>query len=213
MGDGQADGDRKLKTLEDEIRRIREPLERTLLDIREMINSTENPFNLLAQSLLQDENWALGKKAPSHGDEEVKAPLEPVTSKKQPANFGKSDEKVQFEAESLKSFIDVLAAVDLMVLIVGKEYLLNLINRLAWKGLISKKLLESIKEAVDFLSSMETVSKLDRVAEGQPTFSDILTVLYILSLLGKEDDSSLTFLLLTSSCNFKFLSKSWGVRQ
>ncbi|MEM4280738.1 MAG: hypothetical protein QW470_03655 [Candidatus Caldarchaeum sp.] len=213
MSEGQTSNERKLKTIEEEIRRLREPLEKTLLDIREMINSAENPFNFLARSISQQEDPASFGKVESNAEPEVQQVHEASRGKRQAVSFKKISEEEVGNIESLESFISVLAAVDLMVLIVGKEYLVNLVNRLAWKGFISKKLLESIKEALEFMSSMEPVSKFDRLADGQPTFNDILVVLYIISLLVKNDDNSLTFMLLTSSGSFKLPGKNWSVRQ
>lgn len=197
--------ERKIRQLEEEIRKIREPLERTLLDIREMINMAENPFIHLTQSFAVDDK------------EPEKIPFQtPVPEKDSGVKRVLSNHEASITpkhvANGLDSFISVLAAVDLMVLIVGREYLLSLANMLAWKNLIPKNLLDAIKEALEFLSSLDRGNKVEQVRES-PSFNDILIVLYMISLLVKDRENPLTFLMLTSTGSLKFLNRGWGGRQ
>ncbi|MDW8084390.1 MAG: hypothetical protein RMI49_04235 [Candidatus Caldarchaeum sp.] len=198
--------ERRIRQLEEEIKKIREPLEKTLLDIREMINTAENPFLFLTKSIANDES------NPNKSYAEKSGSNTPAVEEQQ-----RSISQIDIPAlpkapsEGLESFISTLAAVDLMVLIVGREYLTNLANMLAWKNLIPKSLLDGIKEALEFLASVDR-GKVEQVRES-PSFNDILIVLYMLSLLVKDRKNPLTFLLLTSAGNLKFLNRSWGGRQ
>ncbi|MDW8360675.1 MAG: hypothetical protein RMK31_08875, partial [Candidatus Caldarchaeum sp.] len=193
----------------------REPLEKTLLEIREMMNAAENPFNLLAQSVRMAEN-----QPDSKGQKTQTAKGEPSGTRSEiPKNDVIASKAEEFHGfgwegpENLSYFIQVVAAVDLMTLVVGKDYLLRLVNMLAWKNLISKELVETIKEALEFLSSVETAHGLKGVANTQPSITDVLVVLYIIYHLSKRDEGPLTFLLLSSSSSLNLLSKNWGGRQ
>ncbi|MCS7110248.1 MAG: hypothetical protein NZ956_02105 [Candidatus Caldarchaeum sp.] len=199
--------ERRIKQLEEEIKRIREPLEKTLLDIREMINTAENPFIFLTKSVAP-ENPVQEKPV---ADEKAAEPAV-AQSQKPVANFAEIPAISKPSQEELDSFISILAAVDLMVLIVGREYLTNLANMLAWKNLIPKSLLDGIKEALEFLSTVDKNNRVEQVRES-PSFNDILIVLYMFSLLVKDRKNPLTFLLLTSAGNLKFINRSWGGRQ
>ncbi|MEM4560153.1 MAG: hypothetical protein QXS57_01855 [Candidatus Caldarchaeum sp.] len=213
MSDQQPAGDKRLKSIEEEIKRIREPLERTLLDIREMLNSAENPFNVLAQAVRSAETHVEQIKPersagrPADGEQYSLPQQEVVVQGGERASF-RDD-----YSDSLSYFIQVLTAVDLMTVVVGKDYLLRLINMLAWKKLISKDLVEVVKEALEFLSSIESSPRMNPVHEAQPSITDVLIVLYLIYLLSKNDEAPLTFLLLSSSSSLKMLSKNWGGRQ
>ena len=45
---------RKFEELEEEVKRLREPLESTLMDVRELISNLENPFNYATSVLNLD---------------------------------------------------------------------------------------------------------------------------------------------------------------
>ncbi|MEM2095523.1 MAG: hypothetical protein QXX19_01025 [Candidatus Caldarchaeum sp.] len=210
MSDQQSAGDKRLKSIEEEIKKIREPLEKTLLDIREMLNSAENPFNILAQTVRADE--ALEQRKPEKGAARP-TDAEQFSLSKQEVILHEEEEASVRDQDSLSYFIQVLTAVDLMNVVVGKDYLLRLVNMLAWKKLISKDLVEVIKEALEFLSSIESSTRMNPVHDAQPSITDVLIVLYLIYLLSKNDESPLTFLLLSASSSLKMLSKNWGGRQ
>ncbi|MCS6784715.1 MAG: hypothetical protein RMI43_04445 [Candidatus Caldarchaeum sp.] len=199
--------ERRIKQLEEEIKRIREPLEKTLLDIREMINTAENPFIFLTKSVTSEKPTM---EKPVSNEKAAEPPV--VQAQKPVADFTEIPAVSNMGQDELDSFISILAAVDLMVLIVGREYLTNLANMLAWKNLIPKSLLDGIKEALEFLSTVDKNNRVEQVRES-PSFNDILIVLYMFSLLVKDRKNPLTFLLLTSAGNLKFINRSWGGRQ
>jgi len=45
---------KRLEELEEEVRKLKEPLETTLMDVREIISNLENPFNYVANILELD---------------------------------------------------------------------------------------------------------------------------------------------------------------
>jgi hypothetical protein len=200
--------DKKLKTLEEEIKRIREPLEKTLLDIREMINSAENPFNFLSRINLEE--TATEQKTVSRS--------KAVSQEATPA-LSKQPEQVEVDKWSnmrgIHRFVNVLAGTNLMVTICGREFLLNLLNMLAWKNLISRELVEAVKEALEFLSTLD-FTKVDNLPSTPITFQELLTVLYVLSLLSRDNSDQLTLLVLATKEGFAKILRAgsnWGGRQ
>ncbi|MEM4494972.1 MAG: hypothetical protein QXE96_04140 [Candidatus Caldarchaeum sp.] len=201
-------GDKRIKKLEEEIRRIREPLEKTLLEIREMMNMAENPFIYLKGGDLGEvssEEVRPKQSADKHAVENNLAIHEKAADKELHG--------LRQGFNGLDSFITTLAAVDLMVVIVGRENLVNLVNMLAWRNLIPRTLLEGIKEALEFISTLEKDTRIEQAPTHPPGFNDLLIVLYMLSLLVKDRENPITFLLLSSAGNLKFLSRNWGGRQ
>lgn len=199
-------GDKRIKKLEEEIRRIREPLEKTLLEISEMMNAAENPFVYLrgaVEDVVVEENRPK-LASDSSAEEHTKTHQEGGLAKESVLRQGFNE---------LDSFITTLAAVELMVVIIGRDNLINLVNMLAWRNLIPKNLLEGIKEALEFISTMEKDTRIEQAPPHPPSFNDFLIVLYMLSLLVKDRENPITFLLLSSAGNLKFLGKSWGGRQ
>jgi len=199
--------DKRIKKLEEEIRRIREPLEKTLLEIREMMNMAENPFIYLKGELGDVSSEETRPKQPV----EKPAPEQPIANQERTVAMESYSLRQGFNG--LDSFITTLAAVDLMVVIIGRENLINLVNMLAWRNLIPKTMLEGIKEALEFISTLERETRIEQTPPHPPSFNDLLIVLYMLSLLVKDRENPITFLLLSSAGSLKFLSKSWGGRQ
>jgi hypothetical protein len=200
--------DKKLKTLEEEIKRIREPLEKTLLDIREMINSAENPFNFLSRINLEE--TATEQKTVSRS--------KAVSQEATPA-LSKQPEQVEVDKWSnmrgIHRFVNVLAGTNPMVTICGREFLLNLLNMLAWKNLISRELVEAVKEALEFLSTLD-FTKIDNLPSTPITFQELLTVLYVLSILSRDNSDQLTLLVLATKEGFAKILRAggnWGGRQ
>ncbi|MEM4352249.1 MAG: hypothetical protein QXV68_01375, partial [Candidatus Caldarchaeum sp.] len=118
MSDQQSAGDKRLRSIEEEIKRIREPLEKTLLDIREMLNSAENPFNILAQTVRAEE--ALEQRKPEKSAARP-TEAEQFSLSKPGVALHEEEEAGVRDQNSLSYFIQVLTAVDLMNVVVGKD--------------------------------------------------------------------------------------------
>ncbi|MCD6341644.1 MAG: hypothetical protein J7L83_02170, partial [Thaumarchaeota archaeon] len=51
MGDEYGSLRKKFEELEEEVKKLKEPLETTLMDVRELISNLENPFNYATSML------------------------------------------------------------------------------------------------------------------------------------------------------------------
>ena len=192
-----------MKQLEEEFKKLKDPLEKTLLDVRGLINSVENPFNLI----FSDASYSEGKN---------------VTQRREAFREagGQNDARARLEREdrsfgsygSLNRFVNVLTAVNLMILLVGREQLQSLINLLTWKNLLDKELAEIIREAMAFLTSPELGLKPLSPQRNPPAITDIITVMYLISKIARDsDDSFITVLLFAYEPIRRFLElKGWG---
>ena len=66
---------KRLEELEEEVRKLKEPLETTLMDVREIISNLENPFNYVA-SILELDKLKGGERDVREVEERVKREVE-----------------------------------------------------------------------------------------------------------------------------------------
>jgi len=194
--------EQKLRQLEDEVKSLKEPLEKTLFEVREILNTLENPFTYIT-ALLREEGQST---------------LEQLQSNNQLSREDKSEKREINDLQQLTShpslpsitysrttrpkisqFINVVAAVNLMLSLVGRDNLLNIINMASWRGLISKQLAEDVKEAIDLYLRGDLGVQLGNLLP-QPTngIGNTLVVLYILSWLEKDPHDEFILILLTA---------------
>ena len=203
--------EKKIKQLEEEIKSLREPLEKTLFDVREVLSTLENPFNYITILLgsevgsklsqlqnadkLTDGSKNQNNLSYNRVTEEV---VTSVENNKQYVNFREVKGEASNGRRDLVRFINIVATVSIMLELVGKDNLLNLVNMVAWKGLISKELADSIKEAVELYLRGELGTRFDPSQTINNTVGNTLVVLYLLSKLAKEDNDPLMVILVTA---------------
>jgi len=207
--------ERRLQQLESEVKGLKEPLEKTLFEVREVLNTLENPFTYIS-ALLRDEGAGALTEALQHASSPNKeskpaAPSNTLEKEDMHSLRGLRDEARQPEVGSpappvlggsgsrIGRFINVVAAVSLMLNLVGREQLLNIINIASWRGLISKQLADDVKEAIElYLRGDLGVQLNNLVTRPSNGVGNTLIVLYILSWLEKDPHDTFILILLTA---------------
>ena len=192
--------EKKLRQLEEEVKSLREPLEKTLLDVREILGTLENPFTYVSALLGSNipELKAQQNKKPDveqHKEEEAHQQIEPLKQHhyERPAPIQR-----RTEGRSLGRFLNIMAATNLMIGLVGREQVLNIVNMMAWKGLLPKDIADDVKEALELSARSDFGIQYESLAPKSYGLGNVLVVLYLLSKVAHEEDDPLLLLLLTA---------------
>jgi len=191
--------EKKIKQLEEAVKSLREPLEKTLLDVRETIGNIENPFAYVSALLGQK---AEGRRT---DDSQNASPLGPAPRETSTPARGQVPAFSQHPipetyaprapTTELSRFLNVIAAANLMMTLVGKEQVLEMVNMLGWKGVITKELADDVKEALEISSKTDLGFHMETVPPQAPGTGSMLVVLYLLSKIAKDDNDPMMLLL------------------
>lgn len=171
---------KKFEEIEEEVKRLREPLESTLMDVRELISNLENPFNYATKILGVSEVLKKREDEPGADEAETVAPEEPSP----PPTLRPSQSSQVLGRRELST----LLCAYLLLRILGREKALSFLNSRHARRLAPIELLESLADSVDLLSSFEAPAKL---ASGHCSREDLmLSAAYLVhSLAAGRDDS------------------------
>ena len=206
--------EKRLRQLEEEVRGLKEPLEKTLLEVREILNTLENPFTYITALLreegtgvlteaMQNSSFQNKENKPTSGNlpekEHARTQLE-TWDKEYPLNVELAASSTRrISGTKISRFINVVAAVSLMLNLVGREQLLNIINMASWRGLISKQLADDVKEALELYLRGDLGIQLDSlITRPSSGVGNTLVVLYILSRLENDPNDSFMLILMTA---------------
>ncbi|MCS7135796.1 MAG: hypothetical protein RMJ14_04400 [Nitrososphaerota archaeon] len=179
--------------LEEEVQKMKEPLERTLMDVRGLINELENPFEYITKLIgtfpvkeLKPINEAIKNEQNLHQqlqtERSVERVAQPYTSTGR-CSFG------------VTKFLNVLALTSLMVKLIGHERLLSMLSSTSWRSLIPPDIIVQIIESLEILKKFEGET---HSTNSQKTLmiEDGLISAYLLNKLVEGDDDPLFILLL-----------------
>ena len=174
---------KKFEELEEEVKRLREPLESTLMDVRELISNLENPFNYATSVLNLDES---GEKA---GSEEK---LEENSGAKEDSfgDFNVEDfSRLEFgKWSSGGRSLSILLCAYLLLKLLGRERALSFLGSRSARRFAPITLLELLNDSIELLSCYESVEKFP--ADGRPMFREDLMfmAMYLVHSLASGAD-------------------------
>lgn len=186
MSEEAASLKRKFEELEEEVKRLREPLESTLMDVRELVSSLENPFNYATSMLsLGEPGGKAGSRErrgdASEADEAASRDLGQELSGDLPRpDLGKHP--------SGGRNLPILLCAYLLLKILGRERALSFLGSRYARRLAPITLLELLNDSIELLSCYESVDKFP--AENRPAFKEDLmfTAMYLVHSLASGAD-------------------------
>ena len=180
---------RKFEELEEEVRKLREPLESTLMDVRELISNLENPFNYATNLLGLGERSAEAgrveegdRRRPEDSDEE--AEVIPTSIDRPPSSWKHRN-------------LSALLCSYLLLKILGREEALSFLDSRHARRLAPINLIELLIDSIELLSCYEPVGKLP--ARDNPVFGEdaVFVAAYLIySLASGADERFFTSLIL-----------------
>ncbi|MCX8192354.1 MAG: hypothetical protein N3G77_00910 [Nitrososphaeria archaeon] len=189
--------ERRLKELEEEVRKMKEPLERTLMDVRQLISNLENPFNYITKIV------DLNKIQPKQVLQEVEHLRkredieEPTKLTKTFERIDKGDVRPKTEVANLEksNLLNILACASILIKLIGQEYAIKFLNSRIVNQLAPRELIDSIIDAVEFLAKYSGVELYVQSAN-QPSLDSVVAAAYIISLLTSSEVDDRFFILL-----------------
>ncbi|MEM0090359.1 MAG: hypothetical protein QXF84_03315 [Nitrososphaerota archaeon] len=188
------DVEKRIKVLEEEIQKMKEPLEKTLMDIRGLINGLENPFEYITKLI---GTFPVKELKLSDGTSKAEQNLH----QQQPYAERIIEEKTKPYTSAGRynlgatRFLNVLALTSLMVRFIGHERLLSMLSSASWRSLIPSDTIVQIIESLDMLKKFENEVQ-NQYPQSTLTVEDGLISAYLLNKLAEGDDDPLFILLL-----------------
>jgi len=197
--------EKRIKELEEEVKKMKEPIESTLMDIRQLISELENPFNYIAKLIDLD-----------------KIPAEKIAvNKEQTGNILQRDHEwksrdneyrevmVREPRESYREIkktgqgylvephlLNYLSCACILVKLLGHEYTVRFLNSRIVNKIAPRDVLDSLLDAVEFLSKY-LGSQMYLQSNVKLSLDSIITAAYLVSLLAtKNIDDRLSILLM-----------------
>jgi len=191
MGDEYGSLRKKFEELEEEVKKLKEPLETTLMDVRELISNLENPFNYATSMLSIGES-----KKPAEDATE-----KPVTQGSEYEDRDRGKSEPVFQSRYVKEFrkSDSLATIIcayLLLKILGRENAMGFLNSRAARKFSSPQLLESLIDAVEIILNLDSVRGFP-IAKGKKLDEEFMVVAaYLLNMLSSGADEKFFTLLI-----------------
>ncbi|MCF8884786.1 MAG: hypothetical protein L4877_03215 [Aigarchaeota archaeon] len=196
--------EKRIKELEEEVKKMKEPIESTLMDIRQLISELENPFNYIAKLIDLD-----------------KIPAEKIAvNKEQTGNILQRDHEwksrdneyrevmVREPRESYREIkktgqgylvephlLNYLSCACILVKLLGHEYTVRFLNSRIVNKIAPRDVLDSLLDAVEFLSKY-LGSQMYLQSNVKLSLDSIITAAYLVSLLATKNIDDRLFILL-----------------
>ncbi|RLG01707.1 MAG: hypothetical protein DRN49_00710 [Thaumarchaeota archaeon] len=190
---------KRLDELEEEVRRLKEPLETTLMDVRELISNLENPFNYVANILELDKLRRRNEgdikervvREVEKAEEEI--PLSKISDKQVP-----SKQKISPAPSGMSNLLASLACACILLRLLGSENTMRFLRSRIVKQLAPPEILEGLNDAIDFLlRNHEEFQGIYLPEVRHLNYESLLAAAYVISILGSiNDDKFFTALLL-----------------
>lgn len=204
--------ERRLKELEEEVKKLKEPLESTLMDVRELISNLENPFNYVAnlmdlEKLKEELKEASSKAKVKPGLKESSShhgpPLSPTTAKVAEPYIQSETDNNGFNPTSRlnsekRSFLGVLACACILLKLLGRENTLRFLGSRLVRQLAPGEVIDRLSDAVDFLLKHAEPHSLYLPDRAPLTYESLLAAAYVVSMMAVNpgDDRLFVTLLL-----------------
>ena len=187
---------KRLEELEEEVRKLREPLETTLMDVREIISNLENPFNYVANILELDKlrrNQENVRDVKERVTREIERPED--TSPLTKIGHGQAFTRQQRISPApsapggTPNLLASLACACILLRLLGGENTLRFLRSRIAKQLAPPDVLEGLSDAVDFLlRNHEEFQGIYLPQVRQLSHESLLAAAYVISILGSMND-------------------------
>ncbi|MCD6536308.1 MAG: hypothetical protein J7K49_04665 [Thaumarchaeota archaeon] len=208
MGDEYGSLRKKFEELEEEVKKLKEPLETTLMDVRELISNLENPFNYATNILnveeLKKQSEDVEKGFEQKAEEDlVRGESEPIP-RKQPIALLPED----IGGKSLAT----ITCAYLLLKLLGKEYAVGFLNSRAARKFAPPRVLESLTDAIELILSLDGLDRFNIARVGKPDEEFTVAAAYLLNLLssGADEKFFIILILLLKILDQKFGKESAG---
>jgi len=209
MGDEYGSLRKKFEELEEEVKKLKEPLETTLMDVRELISNLENPFNyatnILSAEELQKQSGEIEKGFEQKaGEEDLVRGEGELAPRKQPVVLLPEDVRG-------KSLATITCAY-LLLKLLGKEYAVGFLNSRAARKFAPPRVLESLTDAIELILSLDGLDRFNVAKVGKPDEEFTVAAAYLLNLLssGADEKFFIILILLLKILDQKFGKESAG---
>jgi len=210
--DDRASLRKKFEELEEEVRKLKEPLESTLMDVRELVANLENPFNYASSILGNLEKENNGEKSLKREEEKKLEKAESLGER----FTHRSDRVEPAEEESLESFprvtgsigrrlasqpnsLAVIGCAYMLVRLLGLNTAVKFLNSRAARKFASPELLDLLLDAVEFIVGLSMFGEKHGGRGRKSSEELMLTAAYLLSMLSSgADEKFFTSLILAS---------------
>jgi hypothetical protein len=188
------DIEKRVKILEEEIQKMKEPLEKTLMDVRGLINELENPFEYVTKLI---GTLPVKELKPNNEVGKAEQNLHRQTIQTECAVEGMGQSRAPAGRCNLgvTKFLNVLALTSLMVKLIGHERLLSMLSSTSWRSLIPSDTIIQIIESLEILKRFEEEAQNPN-SQKTLMIEDGLISAYLLNKLAEGDDDPLFILLL-----------------
>jgi len=203
--------ERRLKELEEEVKKLKEPLESTLMDVRELISNLENPFNYVANLMdleklkeeLKEASAAKNKpglkeSSTHHGPSSSPASMSAGVSHPQSETSNNNLEPVSKLDLEKRGFLGVLACACILLKLLGRENTLRFLGSRLVRQLAPSEVIDRLSDAVDFLLKHAEPHNLYLPDHASLTYESLLAAAYVVSMMAVNpgDDRLFVTLLL-----------------
>ena len=184
---------KRLEELEEEVRKLKEPLETTLMDVREIISNLENPFNYVA-SILELDKLRRGEGDVREVRERVMREIKRPEDEKPPPRIGHEQVPTRQRRTSpaqsgASNLLASLACACILLRLLGSENTLRFLRSRIAKQLAPSNVLEGLSDAVDFLlRNYEEFQGIYLPQVRQLNHESLLAAAYVISMLGSMND-------------------------
>jgi len=191
-GEEESSLKKRLEELEEEVRKLKEPLETTLMDVREIISNLENPFNYVANILELDklrrseEDIRDVKKRVTR---EIERPEDERAPPKVDYGQAPTKQRISLAPSGMSDLLASLACACVLLRLLGSENTLRFLRSRIVKQLAPPDVLERLSDAVDFLlRNHEEFQGIYLPEVRQLNHESLLAAAYVISILGSIND-------------------------
>lgn len=189
--------EKRLRELEEEVRKMKEPLETTLMDVRQLISDLENPFNYVAKMVDLDKLQT--KQAPREMENTKKTDRIDYVSEpiKDFEEIDREDAGPRFEElqRSQLNLLNILACGSILIKLLGQDHVVKFLNSRIVNQLAPRRLIYSLIDAVDFLLKYAEGGMYVQ-SQSQISLDSMVAAAYIVSLLANNRVDDRFFILL-----------------
>ncbi len=175
--------EKRLQELEEEVKRLKEPLESTLMDVRELISNLENPFNYVATLLgatYQVDTGRNNSRQRSRGStQDREKPLE---------------EQVRHEDGG--GLLGLLACACILLRLLGRENTLKFLSSRLVAQLAPRETIERLMDAVEFLVKNAEPGGVYLPERCSLSYESLLAASYVVSMMVSAPSDERLFMAL-----------------
>lgn len=208
--------EKRIRELEEEVKKMKEPIESTLMDIRQLISELENPFNYIAKLIDLDkipvERFTVNREQTEKNlqrDLEQRARDYEYSGErmKEPRETYREMRRIDHVRLGENHLLNYLSCACMLIKLLGHEYTVRFLNSRIVSRIAPRDVVDSLLDAVEFLSKY-LGSQIYLQANVKLSPDSVIVAAYIISLLATKniDDRLLILLML----GFKESLQSYG---